>query len=187
MNRCWEIGDLATWIMGIATIALFIIGFIQLHNEREIRKREKIEGETKKLRSQAENISCWIVNEDNSEDGYGLGIAILNNSTQPVYQAIIRFVILSQDGGSSYPVETVNPVLISIIPPGLGYTTILASFHGMSRRPGLEMAFSDVYNKYWHRKANGELINLDMEPIRFFDISLPASWENLLPQLPIIE
>ncbi len=91
-------GDIATWVTGIATIALFIIGFLQIKNEKQLRIKREKEIQYSKEREQADQISCWVENEDNSEGGYGLGIAVLNQSSQPVYQAIVCVVGITQDG-----------------------------------------------------------------------------------------
>lgn len=76
-------GDIATWVTSIATIALFIIGFIQIRNERQARiKREKEEVAIKK-RDQAEHISSWIVRQTHDEQGSWMWVAVLNHLLSP--------------------------------------------------------------------------------------------------------
>jgi hypothetical protein len=85
-------GDVATWVTGIATIALFIIGFLQIRNERLSRIKREAEIEVRNRRNQAEQISSWIVKEDQ----HGSWIAILNQSPQPIYQVIVNVVVVGQ-------------------------------------------------------------------------------------------
>ncbi|HUK99575.1 MAG TPA: hypothetical protein VLX29_01830, partial [Nitrospirota bacterium] len=61
-------GDVATWVgsvstcgAGVITLGLLMIGFIQIRNEREARKKREAELEIRKERDQAEHISCWMV------------------------------------------------------------------------------------------------------------------------------
>jgi hypothetical protein len=73
-------GDVATWVTGIATILLFVIGFMQIQTERKARIRREKELENQGRREQAELISAWIASED-----YGhQWVAILNQSMQPI-------------------------------------------------------------------------------------------------------
>ncbi len=64
-------GDIATWFTGIITLGLFIIGFLQIRNERIARMKSEKELELRSVRSQAEKISTWI-----ARDHQGI---ILNN------------------------------------------------------------------------------------------------------------
>jgi hypothetical protein len=173
------LGDLATWVTGIATIALFVIGFIQIRNERKARIKRENELEDLKKRDQADHISCWIVRENLS----GVWIAVLNQSPQPIYQVIVSVVVVSQEGENQEDDNSWR-VCISAAPPGQGYTVIQASYHGMSRRPGVEIAFKDRMGKNWIRKANGELVEIKESPMRHYDISLPALWNNLNIEFP---
>src|SRR5690348_8612884 len=76
-NKEW-LGDIATWVSGIGIVSTFIIGFIQISNERRIRKE-------KERKEQAERISAFIVKETSSKTT----VALLNLSPEPVYEAIV--------------------------------------------------------------------------------------------------
>ena len=150
-------GDIATWVTGLASIALFIVAFIQIQTERNIRlKREK--------RNQAEHISCWIIAEGVAQNHHGVRdyvawVAILNQSPQPVYQVIVSIVAVPESGRGLYrggPIAT-DQICISVVSPGQGYTVVPAHYQGMFRRPGVEMAFQDGTGRNWVRTALGEL------------------------------
>jgi hypothetical protein len=44
-------GDIATWFTGLATFGAFVVAFVQINNERKIRKNQE-------RKSQAEHISA---------------------------------------------------------------------------------------------------------------------------------
>jgi hypothetical protein len=107
-------GDIATWVTGIATIALFIIGFIQIRNERQLRVKSEKEHELGVRRDQAENISSWIVKENQA----GIWVAILDQSPQPIYQVIVNVVIIGQLGEAGGYLAPAGQVCIAVAPPG---------------------------------------------------------------------
>ncbi len=171
-------GDVATWVTSIATIALFMIAFAQIRNEREARiQREKDLVEQEK-RSQAEQVSGWIVKESNR-----VWVAVLNQSPQPVYQVIVSVVVLKQTGEKrigDYP----HQACVTVAPPGQGYIGIHADYHGMFRHVGVEIAFKDAKGRDWVRNTNGELVEMTESTIVHYGIGLPVSWQNLETFLP---
>jgi hypothetical protein len=171
-------GDVATWFTGIVTLGLFIVGFLQIRNERAARIKNEKELELRAVREQAEKISAWIARDQQGK----ISIAVLNNSQQPVYQVIITETLVGQTG--ELGTASQDHALLSIVPPGLGYVTIDGTYYGMHRRPGVEIAFSDVTSRNWIRKSNGELIGIDMSTVSYYEINLPATWNDLEPNLP---
>ncbi len=185
MPTCTDWGDIATWVTGMATIALFIIGFLQIKNEKQLRINRDKEIEYIKEREQANEISCWVENEDYSENGYGLGIAVLNQSSQPVYQAIVCVVLFSQGGEKISLSNTPAQIApIGVIPPGQGYATLMVAYHGMSRRVGLEIAFSDSFGSKWFRGTTGELHKINQNSSEYYNVNLPIGWGTLQNKLP---
>ncbi len=179
-------GDMATWVTGGATILLFIVGFWQIRNERISRTKREKETENQKKRSQAELISSWIVAETADKEGPSQWIAIQNQSSQPIYQVIVSVVAVPESGKGTYrggPIQE-DQVHIAIAPPGKGYTTIHSQYGGMFRRPGVEIAFQDAAGNSWVRKAMGELLEIEMSTVGYYNIDLPAGWTGLLPVLP---
>ncbi len=134
-------GDIATWVTGIATIALFIIGFLQIRNERESRIKRENELENQRRRSQAELISSWIANGIGMDGFQGQWIAILNQSTQPVYQIIVSVVPIEDLGQHRGEISRDGQACIDIAPPGRGYVVINAHSLGAHRRLAVEIAF----------------------------------------------
>jgi hypothetical protein len=185
------LGDIATWVTGIATIALFVIGFIQIRNERISRVKIEIEKEILKGRAQAELISCWYAKEFQDETW----IAVLNNSPQPIYQVIVSRVQINQVGdsfgeytdGGVLGVSLAPPGMqkqIEIAPPGIGYISLRQFIAGMHHRTGFEISFSDSAGRNWVRKPNGELIQITESPISYYKIQFPIGWYNLQTNLP---
>ena len=178
-------GDVATWVTGIATIALFIIGFTQIHNERISRIKAEKESYARIKRDQAEQISSWLVKY--SQDNYGEWhwIAVLNQSGQPVYNVILHLVPLTQTGER---VSNIAPrqTCIDVVPPGQGYVAVEALHfaHPGFARAGVEIAFQDKSGKNWVRRPNGELIEILESPIDYYKVVLPTSWGTLENELP---
>ena len=178
-------GDIATWVTGIATIALFIIGFLQIRNERMSRIKGEKELETRNRRDQAEYISCWLVKETFDNDNAWQWIAIMNQSTQPVYNVVVNAIPLAQSGEKLLGVKS-HQVCVNIVPPGQGYTSVdsISLGHPGHGRIGAEIAFQDRSGNNWIRKANGELLEIKQSPMAYFDIDLPTSWISLAAELP---
>ncbi len=179
-------GDLATWVTGLATVALFVIGFAQIWNERTLRIKRDRTQELATRRAQAELISAWWVTEiaDPEREEENSWIAILNRSHQPVYQAVVTLVILGQSGELSMPQDPDRQACIGVIPPGKGYISIRATVHGMMKRAGVEIAFQDGAGTCWVRKALGDLVELPVSPAEHYQIDLPANWQTLDSELP---
>jgi len=49
----------------------------------------------------------------------------------------------------------------------------------MFKRPGIEIAFQDARNRYWLRKVNGELVELEVSPVAYYNVPLPTGWGML--------
>jgi hypothetical protein len=169
-------GYIATWITGLATISLFVIGFIQIRNERLARLKREKESELHQTRSQAELISSWIADEID----FKVWIAVCNNSSLPIYQVIIYLESIF-DEGDTYGDKLSNPICVSVVPPGIGYVTAEASYHGMNTRAGIEIGFKDTFGKNWVRRSNGSLQQITESTVRHFDIAMPAGWIGLIP------
>jgi hypothetical protein len=167
-------GDIATWFTGIITLGLFIIGFLQIRTERMSRIKNDKETLIRNKREQAEHFSAWI----SIETPDGLRIAILNNSSHPVYQVIINVAIVGQAGDLSDLVPDAQ-VCIAVAPPGQGFIVVAANYHGMHRRAGVEIAFRDAAGNNWVRKATGQLLEIDTSTIEYYDVPLPTGWINL--------
>ena len=176
-------GDVATWVAGMGTVATFIVAFFQIQTERKSRTKREEETHARKIRDQAEHVSSWIVKE--SADHSKIWIAVSNQSTRPVYQAIVSLVMIQGSGpreGTDTPAT--ERVCLSVAPPGVVYTSIPADYHGMSRHPGIEVAFKDAIGKYWVRRGSGDLLEIAKPPIEHYNIDLPTSWRFGETEIP---
>jgi hypothetical protein len=166
-------GDVATWVTGIATIALFVVGFIQISTERKSRMKSE-------SRAQAELVSCWIVKEDQDLTW----IVVQNYSSQPIYEVVVSRVRVGQLGDSLEEYIGGGQRYIPIAPPGTGYVWVHQFTIGMMHHTGFEIAFRDTVGRNWVRKPNGELSQIKESPVAYYKISLPLGWTELLTSLP---
>jgi len=177
-------GDLATWVTGISSILLFIVAFWQIRLERSARQKAESERLDARRRHQAEQIAAWIEAEFSGESNWMMCVAVSNQSLQPIYHVVVQGILLSNDGTPVADPFPENRSQIAVAPPGKGFTIFPFNYAGMHKRPGIEIAFQDAANRYWLRKTNGELVELDTSPVVHYDIPLPTGWGNLLEQCP---
>jgi hypothetical protein len=178
-----NIGDVATWVTGVATIALFIVAFYQIKNERIARQKAEIERLTNAIRDQAEHLAAWIV-EDKYDPFPGLWIAIRNQSLQPVYHLIVQGIVLGDSGNLQFDPGLESRALVAVVPPGDGFISIHLDYAGMYRRPGIEFAFQDALGRNWLRKSNGELTEINVSPAEYYNIPRPSGWGSLVAKIP---
>jgi len=180
-----ELGDLATWFSVVVSFLLFIVAFWQIQNERRERQKAERDRLFAKRRSQAEQVAAWIETEFHDDKlGSIMCVAVSNQSLQPIYNVIVQGVLLSNEGVPIAGPFPENRSQIAVVPPGKGFTTFSFNYHGMSKRPGIEIAFQDAANRFWLRKANGELVEIDVPPVVYYDISLPTGWGMLFETCP---
>ncbi len=168
MNYGGVWGDIATWVTGIATIALFVIGFIQISTERNLRK-------ARESRAQSELVSCWVVKENENITW----IVVQNYSQQPIYELVVSRVWVDQLVENMDLYIENGQRFIPIAPPGKGYVSVSQSKPGMMKHSGFEIAFRDTYGQNWVRKANGELSQIKNAPIVYYKLTLPLGWTDL--------
>jgi hypothetical protein len=179
-------GDVATWVTGIATIALFVIGFLQIRNERNSRIKRELEVANQTKRSQAEKIAAWVTLEVAGEDGRPYQwVEIINESNQPIYQVIVALAAVGQMGQTHAVDNDVSRV--GLVPPGKAFTVLSVLYHGMGRRPGAEIGFHDAAGNKWIRKANGELCEIDISTVEYYEVDLPTDWPGYYRELPDVD
>ena len=177
-------GDVATWVTGIATIALFIVAFYQIRNERMARQRADNERLINVRRGQAEHIATWIVTSSFDDIGQFLWVAVRNQSLQPVYHLIAQGIVLNDDGTPRYDPRLEEQTRIAVVPPGEGYVAVHLDYGGMHRRPGIEIAFQDAAGRNWLRKTTGELLEINDSPVAYYGVPQPSGWQSLIARLP---
>jgi hypothetical protein len=136
-------------------------------------------------RRQAEQVTGWLVpyEGEGPPDEYGrlfLGLRLQNGSNQLVYQ-LIASLISTQ--GAFRETAVGDPgfefrSFVGIIPPGETKTRIEYSGRGMMLRFGIELAFQDVGGRYWLRRGDGALQEVDQPPLALYGINPPVPWQH---------
>jgi hypothetical protein len=180
-----QLGDLATWLAAIGTVAAFFLAFGQLESERRHRRQETTE-------AQARKISAWVAKEESSKTKGRppvAWIAVLNDSNEPVYEVIatiVRFPHLPQrDGtqeGQGVPLDFRG--FLSVVPPGKSYVSVSGGYRGMHFQPAVEVAFKDSNGKPWLRTRSGGCFKLKQGPIEFYKFQPPMSWQLPKQEIP---
>ncbi|QMV84847.1 hypothetical protein HW450_10970 [Corynebacterium hindlerae] len=175
--------EIAIWIGSLSTLGAFIVTFTQIKIELTSRiKREKQEFKQIEL-YQASKISGWL-HIGNSIPNC-TSFIIHNGSELPIYNVVASLVIYSGSGPhSSEEVRSLekkagNYLYLrkasSSVPPGSRIVSFENSWGGMSRKPGIEIAFTDTNGIHWIRRHNGKLDKIPVDPIRFLEVPVPYS------------
>jgi hypothetical protein len=164
-NKEW-LGDVATWVSGIGIVSTFIIGFIQINNERKV-------GKEKEHKEQAERISAFIFKETTARTT----IALLNLSPEPIYEVIVSISVF-QTTGASHPTKPSHQYtsFLSVVPPGKSFTFVDGGYHEMAFHPAIEIAFKDVKGKSWVRTGRGVLKEIFKSPVEYYKLHHPLNW-----------
>jgi len=156
-----SLGDVATWFTGLATFGAFVVAFVQINNERKIRKNQE-------RKSQAEHISAYVAKEEK----YKALITILNLSPEPIYEVVVSIVAFQGASPGSKHIA-----FLSVVPPGKSHVVTDADYHGMSFHPSIEIAFKDVRGKSWVRSGRGDLKEILQTPVDYYKLHRPLSWQ----------
>lgn len=121
------LGDIATWVGSIGTVAAFFVAFIQIRRERvERHKREHSDRLTEK-RAHADRVTAWCV------EG---ALHLVNDARHPVHDVSVTF-----PDGTSRAFDHVLP----------GDTVV--SVPDAADGPVASMTFSDTRGARWRRDA----------------------------------
>jgi hypothetical protein len=148
----------------VGTVGTLGAALVQIKTERDERKRLARRMAEREQRRQAETISGWLADDAEMRTS----IALSNQSEAPVYMAIVSLVMV-QGSGPRFGEEMGSHLggyraTLSVIPPGRCFTTVEGGWGGMSKRAGVEIAFTDTAGRHWIRRANGALEELEREP-----------------------
>jgi hypothetical protein len=108
---------------------------------------------------------------------------LLNRSDEPVYRVIATLVFVQGVGperGEEVWRED-ERVFLSVLPPGRWRAGLMEGWGGSSRRPGVELAFTDHTNRYWIRRVTGVLDEVDKDPVAHYGLALPLDWDMPTP------
>ncbi|MGP5496065.1 hypothetical protein [Corynebacterium flavescens] len=173
-----EAGSLADWFAAIGTVLAVVTALLQIPLEK--RSKRKLEE-----KSQATQVATWVA-KPTAPDTV---IAFKNASETPVYNAVVSLVIQSGAGPrTGEEVGKLDPrlelgyrVARSVVPPGSFHVELPASWGGMNRKPGSEIAFTDSKGKHWVRRFDGKLEKLDQDPLATMNYPLPFGDFELKP------
>src|SRR5665213_1956217 len=182
----FELGDIATWVAGVGTVAAFFLAFGQLEAERRRKTKEEHEG-------QARSISAWVAREGvgtaQGDDGPVTWIAISNSSNKPIHEVVATIVKFPHGGGRDSLNDGKNVPLefrafVSVVPPGISYARVSGGYRGMHFQPAVEVAFKDRSGGYWIRGKNGGTFEIEKDPVIHYGFSHPMGWSLPLTKIP---
>lgn len=164
-------GDAPTWIAAIGTVAAVSLALWEAGSERRRRVRQE-------RRAQAENVSAWFDYANND-------LVVSNESTQPVYEAVLSMVLMQgagpRRGEDLHEGPGDHRRVFAVVPPGRWRAAGPIGWAGMSAHPGVEVAFTDHRATHWVRRAGGGIETIASAPIDYFVIGRPLSFQPLVP------
>lgn len=171
---------LREWLVLVAAVIAGVAGWQQIADERDARKDAEDDALLTERRAQANEIAAWIGPRSPRSDD--TSVVLSNHSHQPVYQAVVSRVTIQASGaytGRQIPESLTyqEQKTLSIIPPGRSRIYFGPGFGGMSKSPGIEIAFRDQAGHNWVRYASGVLNEIHLSPTHFYGLAIPVHWQ----------
>ncbi len=147
-----------------------------------------IRGRRTAARSQASAICARVVRMPERETttigriridfGTQVGLEVMNNSNDIVYQVILTAVLVQgagpQDGGTS---RDATAEFYSSVAPGKTVRCVGHLDCSMHKALGCEVAFTDRYGRSWVRKSDGHLGRIRFKtPVDYYGLMQPVEW-----------
>lgn len=176
----WQLGDLATWFSSVAVFGTLVVALRQVHTERERRHEDEQRQAQRLHREQAEQVSGWPAGDSTS--GH-TSLILLNRSDEPVYE-VVAMLVMVQGAGPRRGEDGVRPQyqsVLSVLPPGRWRLEVAIGWAGMSRRPGVEVAFTDRSGAHWIRRGTGALEEIQLPAIDHYGMSRPQGLDFPVP------
>ena len=168
-------GDLATWLGSIGVVGTLYLALVQIRAEQRHRRADQHAAQQRERHQQAERISGWPGKESTDITP----LILLNRSDEPVYEVVATLVFVQGGGarrGEDYGSSNYRRAsVMSVLPPGRWRVDVGGGWHGMNRRPGVEVAFTDRAGITWIRRATGALEEVEMSPIDHYGLGRPQS------------
>lgn len=154
-------GDLPTWLAAIGTVAAVSVALWQVRADQFRRRQQE-------HRAQAGLIAVWYSGD---KEGMRSVLSLLNDSSQPVYEAVAT---LTRSGGPGERVPLDYRAVLPTLPPGRWKVEVSGDWHGMSAYATAEVAFTDHRgDTHWIRRSNGKLEEIQRSAIEHYDIGRP--------------
>jgi len=168
MTTVW--GNIPAWVSAVGTVSAVSLALAQVARDRRLRRQDE-------LIDQAKLVSAWL--GTGATESPGCRIDLSNRSDEPVYEAVI-WVVTVQGAGPKTGEECVRAssplATYSVIPPGQWRALALPGFDwGMSRAPGVEIAFTDRSGRHWIRRASGALAEIPVAAPDHYGLGRPLS------------
>ncbi len=160
----------ADWLTAYGTLLLFVVALAVWASDLWAKRRAS-------AWDQAEQISAWEEGELDTE-GPNAVVALLNESRNPVYHVVVTLVLMQGSGardGRQAPEGYQRH--LRVLPPGKLYTLTRGDYGGMSRRPAVEVAFTDQAGRHWLRNGEGALRRLKTSPEDHYGLDRPIAWD----------
>jgi hypothetical protein len=185
------LGAIGTVIAAIGTVATLAVGLVAFRREWRQRRREMEE-------VQARRVAAWLGDDAARSDGLAdldsrhptTPVTVLNGSDLPIYR-VVFWMVVSQGAGfhtgeeitAAYPRDDADipPEMrfgsALMLPPGSHVLFLpLWTGGGMSRRPGVEIAFTDQEARHWIRRVDGRLDRTSGDAAEHYHLPMPGVW-----------
>lgn len=180
-------GDVSTWLAGLGTTAAVAVSLRQVYQERTARQADERRRRELDERSQAALVAAWLGGPEEREYGESAPdyVSVLNGSLVPVYDAVATLVFVQ--GGGPRRGEDDRPLfdgraVFAVVPPGRWYFAMpYSGWRGVSAHPGIEIGFRDAHGQSWIRRATGDLVKIDQNPIDYYRYPRPVGYQDLTP------
>lgn len=164
-------GDIPTWLAAIGTTSAVSVALLQ----------SRVQSRTAQARSrrhQAEQVSGWYGGDlDGRSD-----LVFRNGSEHPIHEVVVS---LTLNGVPAPPTQVGGDEfrrVFLVLPPGTFRLQVSSGWHGMHRRPGVEISFTDGTGEvHWIRRANGVLEESQVPAIERYNLARPYDYDVAHP------
>lgn len=200
-------GDIATWIVGFATVATLAFAVIQWRSLREESIAEQAAKTQEERLAQARRVSAWF---DGSKPSSVGSVRVSNTSDEPVYCVVVYVVYMDggeRPGSGEEEERNLSETLRSLdnleklgymapgtaesaaTPPAKQVRSVLQTLppgtyklplYIQRDNPGVEISFTDGAGRHWVRRAGGELTERAVNALAHYEIATPVDYSLLL-------
>ncbi len=162
-----QLGDVATWVGGIATSLAFLVTYLLLRaRQKEFRasEHERRERDEDRRKDQARFVSAWVVGtspQNPASTQLSVNVQYRNGSEEPIFGC--NLYALHDYGPDA---ETTARAFIGVVPPHGSSTRDFRAqvVEGLLTDPPIEIRFTDSRGRHWRRRHDGQLIPMNENP-----------------------